>query len=58
MNRYKIRYVQNGEEEKLYVVAPNEDVAMMFFELAFDDVVFLSIDKAVVQIITPKLCSN
>ena len=58
MIRYKIRYLQNGEEEKLYVVAPNEDVAMIFFELAFDDAVLLSIEKAVVQILTPKLCSN
>ena len=58
MIRYKLRYVQNGEEEKLYVIAPNEDVAMMFFEIAFEDVVFLSIEKAVVQIMTPKLCSN
>jgi hypothetical protein len=58
MNRYNIKYIQNGEESNIYIVCADEDHAIMFFEIAFDGAIFLSIERAVVQIITTKPCLN
>ncbi len=58
MNRYNIKYIQNGEESNIYICCRDEEHAMIFFEIAFDGAIFLSIEKAVVQIITMKPCLN
>lgn len=58
MNRYNIKYIQNGEESNIYMVCADEEHAMMFFEIAFEGAIFLSIEKAIVQIITLKPCLN
>lgn len=58
MNRYNIKYILNGEESNIYIVCGDEDQAIMFFEIAFEGAIFLSIERAVVQIITTKQCLN
>ena len=58
MNRYNVKYIQNGEEYNIYIVCADEEHAIMFFEIAFEGAIFLSIEKAIVQIITLKPCLN
>lgn len=58
MNRYKIKYIQSGEESSIYIICADEDHAMMFFEMALEGAVFLSIERALVQIVTTKPCLN
>jgi hypothetical protein len=58
MNRYNVKYIQNGEESNIYISCRDEEHAMFFFEIAFEGAIFLSIEKAVVQIITLRPCLN
>jgi hypothetical protein len=58
MNRYKINYVMNGEQSHIYITCHDEDMAIMFFEISLEGALFLSIERAVVQITTHKPCLN
>jgi hypothetical protein len=58
MNRYNIKYILRGEEDNIYIVCHDEEMARMFFDIAIEGAIFISIERAIVQIITTKPCLN
>jgi hypothetical protein len=58
MTRYLIKYVQDGEELRINISCHDEQMAEMFFEWALPQATIMSIEKSVVQIVTPKPCLN
>lgn len=58
MKRYLIRFTQDGEESTLYIMCYGKSQALVFFEMALPLANVISIERAVVQIITQKPCLN
>jgi hypothetical protein len=58
MKRYLIRFTQDGEESTLYIMCYGKSQALVFFEMALPLAKVISIERAVVQIITQKPCLN
>jgi len=60
MNRYRIEFLSKDGEAHIHLVAPDEDVAMMFFEMSMTGIYldFISINRSIVQISISKLCLN
>jgi hypothetical protein len=60
MNRYKIKFLSKDGDSQVHLVAPDMEVAMMFFEMSMSGIYLdiISIDLSIVQISINKLCLN